>query len=303
VNLDAAKVDATQAAAISGDVLATSLASGAINSEVQRIDTSVSTVAGSLATTTDILNADYLELSSVQSTLENTVIANDVLAQSRYAYNSTIQMGSLYYSSGFGLTATANGGTGTELDPYNSEFWINAEKFKFTNSNQTGQAAPFTIDASGTTPQITFNGLVTFGSSQTGTVDEAIAASVNTIAVGDKNVNITDNIIPTSSLVADSNNAGYQFVGTPTKSFASGIETFAEAQVVLTSTDEVYSPYVDEMFLPYYYRFGIKGITDLSVFKITTLDVNDVVTYATVVVTLDAGVVLSNLNWYIIDGN
>jgi hypothetical protein len=82
--------------------------------------------------------------------------------QNKFAYNSNITLNGNVYQSGFGLNALGTTGAGTDANPYNSEFWINAEKFKFTNSNQTGSTAPFTIDASGTTPQITFNGIVNF---------------------------------------------------------------------------------------------------------------------------------------------
>lgn len=101
------------------------------------------------------------------SNLESSSIAytNEVGAgvENKFAYDSIIKLNGNYYEAGFGLDSSAvSGGTGTEADPYNSEFWINAEKFRFTNTNQTGSVSPFTIDASGTTPQITFNGVVSF---------------------------------------------------------------------------------------------------------------------------------------------
>ena len=75
------------------------------------------------------------------STLENSskAYADDIgaTAENKFAYNSTIALDGVYYSSGFGLTATGTTfGTGTEADPYNSEFWIDAEKFRFTNTAQ-----------------------------------------------------------------------------------------------------------------------------------------------------------------------
>lgn len=82
--------------------------------------------------------------------------------ESQFEYTSTLHKNGVYHTAGFGLELTTASGSGTELDPYSSEFWIDAEKFKFTNSAQTGTAAPFTIDASGATPQITFNGVVSF---------------------------------------------------------------------------------------------------------------------------------------------
>jgi hypothetical protein len=49
-----------------------------------------------------------------------------------------------------------------DINKYSSEFWINAQKLRFTNS-VGGIVSPFTIDATDTTnPQITFNGTVDF---------------------------------------------------------------------------------------------------------------------------------------------
>ena len=61
-------------------------------------------------------------------------------------------------------TSVTTGGDGSAGNAYDSEFWINAEKFKFTNSTQSGSVTAFSIDASGTTPVIAFNGTVTIGS-------------------------------------------------------------------------------------------------------------------------------------------
>jgi hypothetical protein len=77
--------------------------------------------------------------------------------QAKFLYGSNITLpNGQVYTTGFGMTSEAVG------NEANSEFWINAEKFKFTNSAQSGQVAPFTIDASGATPQVTFNGIVEF---------------------------------------------------------------------------------------------------------------------------------------------
>ena len=105
-------------------------------------------------------------LSTLQTTSE--AYANNVGAgvENKFAYNSEVILNGQYYTSGFGLNSTGVtqpvGADGTPGNAFSSEFWINAEKFKFTNSNSTGSTAPFTIDASGTSPQITFNGKVNF---------------------------------------------------------------------------------------------------------------------------------------------
>lgn len=103
---------------------------------------------------------------SADSTLENSLMTEisdeGARVESKFAYNSVVGINGVYKKSGFGLTTNYVSGSGTQVDPYVSEFWIDASRFKFTNSNATGSVAPFTIDASGATPQIAFNGIVNF---------------------------------------------------------------------------------------------------------------------------------------------
>ncbi len=249
----------------------------------------------------------YLEdsngvIGGADSQLNNTIKVTAEGIESKFAYNSVVNINGIYKKSGFGLTTNYTSGSGTAASPYVSEFWIDASRLKFTNSNQTGKASPFTIDATGTTPKITFNGLVTFGSGQSGTIDEAIAAVVETVSVGDKNINITDNLIPVTSFVADTDNSGYQLIGNPVKSISAGYDNYSEAQLSMDSNDEAYSPYVDEMNSSYYYRFAIKGITSLNNFKIATISAANVVTYSVVTVTMNSGQTLSSTSWYLVDG-
>lgn len=89
-------------------------------------------------------------------------------AKSKFEYGSTVSVNGVTHTTGFGLSNS----TGTDIG---SEFWINADKFKFTNNNKTGSKAPFTIDATGETPEITFNGKVTFNS-----VDSVYSNKVDT---------------------------------------------------------------------------------------------------------------------------
>ena len=109
----------------------------------------------------------YLEASDgtiggADSELNNTIKVTAEGIESKFAYNSIVNINGIYKKSGFGLTTNYTSGAGTQANPYVSEFWIDASRLKFTNSNQTGQTAPFTIDATGATPQITFNGKVAF---------------------------------------------------------------------------------------------------------------------------------------------
>ena len=87
--------------------------------------------------------------------VNNVYVDNNGNSRSKFEYNSSLNIGGNTYNSGFGLSNSSGTGVG-------SEFWIDASKLKFTNSAKTGSKAPFTIDATGTTPQITFNGKVSF---------------------------------------------------------------------------------------------------------------------------------------------
>jgi len=235
------------------------------------------------------------QIGGADSQLNSTIRATAEEVESKFEFNSNLNINGNYYNSGFGLVSslTDTDGIPNTVPVGDSEFWVTADKFKVTNP--TTQAQPFSIDGS----DVVFNGKVTFNSGQVGSIEEAVASTIEQVQVGDKNINITDNLIPTTSLVADVNNAGYQFVGNPIKSFEAGIDGFAEAQITLDSNDEVYSPYVDELYIPYYYRFGFKGVTDLSKFKIVTIDGSNNVTYSTVTYT---GSALDANAWYVVEG-
>jgi hypothetical protein len=245
-------------------------------------------------------------LSNLQQSSEAYADNAATSVQNKFAYDSTVSINDVYYKAGFGLTAEAiSTQTGDGLTPetaYDSEFWINANKFRFTNDDHTGSNAPFSIDTSGVAPEVTFNGKVTFGSSQTGSVDDAIYAAISTIPLGDKNVNITDNLIPTISFVLDEDNAGYQINGNVTKVTTSGVDTFAEAQANLDTNGELYSPYSDELQIPYYYRFAIYGSVDFSQFGIYEVDSSNNVNTQNMVYTLEPGVTLNASTWYIVEG-
>lgn len=96
--------------------------------------------------------------------------------KSKYEYNSTVSVNGSSYNSGFGLSNSS----GTAIG---SEFWINADKLKFTNSGKTGTKVPFSIDASGATPEIYFNGKVTFSNvtnvPQLGSTPQQVVDAVN----------------------------------------------------------------------------------------------------------------------------
>ena len=134
----------------------------------------------------------YLEASDgtiggADSQLANTIRVTAEGVESKWAYNSIVNINGVYKKSGFGLTTNYTSGAGTQANPYTSEFWIDATKLRFTNSDMTGRTAPFTIDATGTTPKINFNGIVEFsndnGASQ-GVVDQVNNGQTTTINGG-----------------------------------------------------------------------------------------------------------------------
>jgi hypothetical protein len=225
----------------------------------------------------------------------STKTASNGIVETAFAYSSgTKAIGGKQYNAGFGLKTTT--GKGTLSDPYNSEFWIEASKFKLSSGNT---AVPvFTVDT--TTRQAVFNGKVMFGTNQTGTVNEALAS---VIVNGDKNINITDNLIPTTNFVTDTNHSEYRLEGTCNKAMGSGLDKFAEAQCHLVdSYSKMYSPYVMGLSVPYYYRFGFTGTNVIDQFRIVTISSLDNVTNGIITVNLNPGVTLSATDWYEIDG-
>lgn len=145
----------------------------------------------------------YLESSDgtiggADSQLNNTIKVTAEGVESKFAYNSVVNINGIYKKSGFGLTTNYTSGAGTQANPYVSEFWIDASRLKFTNSNQTGQTAPFTIDATGATPQITFNGKVSF----TNITDPDYASSINSSTTTINGSKITTGSIAAAQIAA-----------------------------------------------------------------------------------------------------
>lgn len=134
-----------------------------------------------------------------QSELQNTITTTGDSVEAKFEYGSNIKIGGKYYNSGFGLKTTMSGGDGTISDPYNSEFWINAEKFKFTNNLVSGQATPFSIDATGLQPKIKFNGIVDF-------------SNISNSELGNINNILSSNLIKNSEMIIESTETGIQWL-------------------------------------------------------------------------------------------
>lgn len=139
----------------------------------------ITTLTANLATTNTTVGGHATQLSTVDTRIANGVAS----VETKWAYNSVVNINGVYKKSGFGLSTNYTSGNGTQANPYVSEFWIDATKLMFTNSANTGRTAPFTIDASGTTPEITFNGKVSFTNitnvPQLGSTPQEVVNAVN----------------------------------------------------------------------------------------------------------------------------
>lgn len=133
---------------IAGESEATATAINTINTYVGIDQAGASTGTGLSAYLVDSNGV----VGGADSQVANAVYIDNGVPKSKWEYGSVINIGGVNYTSGFGLKTVGSA----------SEFWVDASKLKFTNSNSTGQVAPFTIDASGTTPQVKFNGVVEF---------------------------------------------------------------------------------------------------------------------------------------------
>jgi hypothetical protein len=202
VNLDSVVVNNAAASALSISNVSANL--GTTNSNVANLQTALTTsdtssAADILALTTSIEDQNGVTATSISDLEISSQLYTDLTGTSIrnvYAYNSEIEIGGNFYKTGFGLnTAVTTGGTGAVGDGYLSEFWIDAEKFKFTNSNQTGSTSPFAIDASGPDPEIVFNGKVSF-SNTTGTPTNTTGAAAPTGTAIDGSTHIQTSTTP-----------------------------------------------------------------------------------------------------------
>ena len=189
--IDQAIADETSARALSLQTLTASLEDTnldvAANAEVIQNALAYVGIDEAGASTGTGLSA-YLEdsngnIGGADSELANSIRVTAEGVESKFAYNSIVNINGVYKKSGFGLTTNYVSGSGTQANPYVSEFWIDASRFKFTNSDVTGSVAPFTIDATGATPQISFNGIVNFSNitnvPQLGSNPQEVVTAIN----------------------------------------------------------------------------------------------------------------------------
>lgn len=155
---------------------------------IDSLTTRITTAEGSITVNAEALTSLETEIldpvtgaivtavNNVEQSLRTEIEDGYSTVESKWAYNSTVKLSGVSYPSGFGLVTSASNINGKPTS--GSEFWINASKFKFTNANITGAKAPFTIDATGTTPEITFNGKVAF-TNVTGYTPPDVSGTIN----------------------------------------------------------------------------------------------------------------------------
>lgn len=148
--LDATSVTPEQASAIAGNVIEAELNSGSIGARIGNLDTAISNTNGALASSVEVLEAQFGDVSSSVSTLESTVIATADKAEANFAYNATVTLNNTNYSTGFGL-ATSLIDAGIPVG--SSEFWVRSDNVKFVDTlNNTvlkGDAQGLTFPGAG----------------------------------------------------------------------------------------------------------------------------------------------------------
>lgn len=145
--------------------------------------------------------------STIQTYVEAKAEEEGARVESKFAYNSSIvftdpiTQDKFTYDSGFGLATSVND---SNIPVGNSEFWINADKFKMTTTGYNGaKYSPFSVD--GTNGAITFNGKVSF-SSITGVPDYVepaeVAAAINNNTTTIDGAKITTGTIQAGAIAA-----------------------------------------------------------------------------------------------------
>ena len=176
---------------------------GEVNGSVDVLAQSVSDLEGNLSNFTVTVNSNFQDINNSLTSLNVQTEATANTVATMFEFNSVLQVGTNYYKSGFGLRSSATtGGSGTLVDPYISEFWIDATKLKFTNSQATGSVSPFTIDATGTTPEIKFTGRVEFsnpGEDLVGTINSGTTTinggKITTGSITADKIDVTDLVV------------------------------------------------------------------------------------------------------------
>lgn len=219
-NLLSISVTASEVKAIAENSIETSLGSGSIRASLNGLQYAISDLDSAVAGKIDSLESRFTTLGSqlgdldftmtnAFSELGNKITALEGEAGTDFSYNSELQLfhqGQMYYyKSGFGLKTVLRGSDYPgQIGMGSAEFWINATNFRFTNESGSGSVTPFAIDATGSSPEITFQGKVSFlptalGYSSQADLDQAISQGRTVIQGGRINTDLirvgTDTLI------------------------------------------------------------------------------------------------------------
>lgn len=137
----------------------------------------ITKLTANLATTNTTVGGHAEQLNTVDTRIANGVAS----VETKWAYNSIVNINGTPYSSGFGLATSLTSGSG--LLTGQSEFWIKADKFKLMSADglKKSSYSPFTVDSA--TGEINFNGKVTFKNltnvPQLGSTPQEVVNAVN----------------------------------------------------------------------------------------------------------------------------
>ena len=153
----------------------------------------ITTLTANLSATNTTVGGHTTQLNTVDTRIANGVAS----VETKWAYNSVVNINGASYQSGFGLATSLTSGSG--LPTGASEFWIKADKFKLMSADggKKSSYSPFSVDA--TTGDITFNGKVTF-SNITGYTPPTIPTNLSEF------VNDSGYVLPTGVAAAVNSN-------------------------------------------------------------------------------------------------
>lgn len=174
----------------------------------------ITTLTTNLAITNTTVGGHTTQLNTVDTRIVNGVAS----VETKWAYNSVVNINGTSYSSGFGIATSLTSGSG--LPTGQSEFWIKADKFKLMSAdgNKKSSYSPFTVDS--VTGEINFNGKVTFSNVTNAPTINKTYVQTNQPTSG---MNKGDTWIDT-----DDNNSLYTYNGTNWVKTQSGAKTYLQ---------------------------------------------------------------------------
>lgn len=124
---------------------------------ITQMDTAFASYENAFAGTQLSLESDLRiigqQIQQITTVYGAEVEATESYIRSAFKYNSEIRIGNRSYKSGFGLNTSYNlNGSGLEIDPYVSEFWIEAQRFRIVAPSADPQSGSFDYNKSVASP-------------------------------------------------------------------------------------------------------------------------------------------------------